>query len=47
MAVMKIDLASLTEEELVDLNLRIVERLSFLRQARAHLRSSNSRSVTA
>jgi flagellar biosynthesis/type III secretory pathway ATPase len=33
---MKIDINSLTEAELVDLNNRIVERLRFLNQARAH-----------
>ena len=35
---MKIDINSLTEAELVDLNHRIVERLRFLHQARAHTR---------
>ena len=35
---MKIDINSLTEAELVDLNHRIVERLRFLHQARAHVR---------
>ena len=35
---MKIDIDSLTEAELVDLNHRIVERLKFLNQARAHAR---------
>ena len=33
---MKIDINSLIEAELVDLNNRIVERLRFLNQARAH-----------
>ena len=33
---MKIDIDKLTEAELVDLNNRIVERLRFLRQMRAH-----------
>lgn len=33
---MKIDITQLTEEELVALNHRIVERLRFLHQARAH-----------
>jgi hypothetical protein len=33
---MKIDINSLTEAELIDLNNRIVERLRFLNQARAH-----------
>ena len=35
---MKIDINSLTEAELIDLNNRIVERLRFLHQARAHVR---------
>ncbi len=35
---MKIDINSLTEAELIDLNHRIVERLKFLNQARAHVR---------
>ena len=35
---MAIDLDRLTEAELVDLNHRIVERLRFLHQARAHKR---------
>lgn len=34
----QIDINSLTEAELVDLNHRIVERLRFLHQARAHVR---------
>ena len=34
----KIDINGLTETELVDLNNRIVERLRFLNQARAHTR---------
>lgn len=34
---MKIDIDGLTETELVDLNRRIVERLRFLRDARAHV----------
>jgi len=33
---MKIDIDKLTEEELIDLNHRIVERLRFLSQIRAH-----------
>ena len=33
---MRIDIDRLTEEELVDLNNRVVERLRFIRQARAH-----------
>jgi hypothetical protein len=33
---MKIDIDKLTEEELVDLNNRVVERLRFLNQTRAH-----------
>lgn len=33
---MKIDITSLSEDELVDLNRRIVERLRFLSQTRAH-----------
>jgi len=35
---MKIDIDRLTEAELVDLNHRIVERLRFLNQVRAHSR---------
>jgi hypothetical protein len=35
---MRIDINQLTEAELVDLNNRIVARLRFLTQARAHLR---------
>jgi hypothetical protein len=35
---MTIDIDSLTEAELVDLNNRIVERLRFLHQARSHKR---------
>lgn len=35
---MRIDIDSLTEAELVDLNNRIVARLRFLHQARAHKR---------
>ncbi len=34
----KIDIDGLTETELIDLNNRIVERLRFLHQARAHSR---------
>jgi hypothetical protein len=34
--VMKIEIDKLTEEELIDLNHRIVERLRFLSQMRAH-----------
>jgi hypothetical protein len=34
--VMKIDIDELTEAELIDLNHRIVERLRFLNQMRAH-----------
>jgi uncharacterized coiled-coil protein SlyX len=34
---MKIDIDQLTESELVDLNHRIVERLRFLNQMRAHV----------
>jgi hypothetical protein len=34
----KIDINSLTEAELIDLNNRAVERLRFLHQARAHTR---------
>lgn len=34
----KIDINGLTEAELIDLNNRIVERLRFLHQARAHTR---------
>ncbi len=37
-ATVKIDINSLTEAELVALNHRIVERLRFLHQARAHAR---------
>lgn len=33
---MKIDITQLTEDELVDLNRRIIERLRFLSQTRAH-----------
>lgn len=33
---MKVDITALTEEELIDLNRRIVERLRFLSQTRAH-----------
>jgi hypothetical protein len=33
---MKIDIDKLSEEELIDLNQRIVERLRFLNQMRAH-----------
>ena len=33
---MKIDIDKLTEQELIDLNHRIVERLRFLNQMRAH-----------
>src|SRR5216684_831296 len=35
---MRIDIDSLTEAELIDLNNRIVERLRFLHQARSHRR---------
>ena len=35
---MKIDIDKLTEAELIDLNNRIVERLRFLNQIRAHAR---------
>lgn len=35
---MRIDIDSLTEAELVDLNNRIVERMRFLHQARSHKR---------
>jgi hypothetical protein len=35
---MKIDIDKLTEAELIDLNNRIVERLRFLHQMRAHAR---------
>ncbi len=35
--VMSIDIDKLSEAELVDLNHRIVERLRFMRQARAHV----------
>ena len=34
---MRIDIDKLTEAELIDLNHRIVERLRFLNQARAHV----------
>ena len=34
---MKIDIDQLTEAELIDLNNRIVERLRFLNQMRAHV----------
>ena len=34
----KVDINGLTEAELIDLNSRIVERLRFLHQARAHSR---------
>ena len=34
---MRIDIDSLSEAELIDLNNRIVERLRFMRQARAHV----------
>ena len=33
---MKFDLDSLSEADLIDLNNRVVERLKFIRQARAH-----------
>ena len=33
---MKIDIDRLSEEELIDLNNRVVERLRFIRQAHAH-----------
>ena len=33
---MTIDIDKLTEEELIDLNHRIIERLRFLNQMRAH-----------
>ena len=33
---MRIDIDRLTEAELIDLNRRVVERLKFLEQARAH-----------
>ncbi len=33
---MKIDITALSEDELIDLNRRIVERLRFLSQTRAH-----------
>jgi hypothetical protein len=33
---MKIDIDTLTEDELIDLNHRVVERLRFLEQMRAH-----------
>jgi hypothetical protein len=35
---MKIDIDNLSEEELIDLNHRIIERLRFLSQMRAHSR---------
>jgi hypothetical protein len=35
---MKIDIDPLSEEELIDLNNRIIERLRFLSQMRAHSR---------
>ncbi len=35
---MKIDLSSLTESELIDLNRRIVERLRVIRQVHAHVK---------
>jgi hypothetical protein len=38
MVASKIDIDRLTETELIDLNNRIVERLRFLHQARAHSR---------
>jgi len=38
MVTSKIDIDDLTEAELIDLNNRIVERLRFLHQARAHSR---------
>jgi hypothetical protein len=40
---MKIDIDKLSEEELVDLNHRIVERLRFLSQMRAHSKMLNFR----
>ena len=40
---MTININNLSEEELVDLNNRIVERLRFLNQARAHSRMLNFR----
>ena len=33
---MKVDIDKLTEQELIDLNHRVVERLRFLNQMRAH-----------
>src|SRR3990172_9001741 len=36
--IMRIEIDSLTEAELIDLNNRIVERLRFLHQARSHKR---------
>lgn len=33
---MKIDIDGLTESEFIDLNIRIVERLRFLKQKQAH-----------
>jgi len=35
---MRIDISGLTEAELIDLNNRVVERLKFLHQSRAHSR---------
>ena len=43
---MKIDIDKLTEAELVDLNHRIVERLRFLNQMRAHSQMLEFKSVT-
>ena len=34
---MRIDIDSFSEAELIDLNNRVVERLRFMRQARAHV----------
>jgi hypothetical protein len=42
---MQIDIDKLAEAELIDLNNRIVERLRFLNQMRAHARCWSSRSV--
>jgi hypothetical protein len=42
---MKIDIDTLTEAELIDLNNRIVERLRLLNQIRAHASCSSSRPV--
>jgi hypothetical protein len=42
---MKIDIDKLTEEELIDLNHRIVERLRFLSQMRAHSKMLDFRSA--